>query len=133
MLVLLAACGGEEPKPPEIGSFAEAAERTVSGMREFGAILGGVEDLASAEAAAPRLEALAKKLRAVVAAIDRMPQGEAGPEIAGRVEEAFAALSPATTAYIDCVLEAPEIGEVLAGPYGDVQHQLRTLLEMLGG
>ena len=133
LAVLLAACAKEAPKTTAIATFQQAADQAVLLMGEFGEILDGVEDLAGAQAAAPRLEALAERMRAVVAAVDRMPEGDPGPEIARRVADAFASLSPATTAYTVRVLEDPAIGDMLAEAYGDVQHHAQTLVEMLGG
>jgi hypothetical protein len=134
LVFALAACGNGAPEGPRaITTFEQAAVETIRGIREFREILDGVEDTASAEAARPRLEALAKRLRAVVAAVDRMPEGQPGPEVSARVGEAEAGLSVSTTAYTAHVLENPEIGEVLAEAYGDVQSRVLTLCEMLGG
>jgi hypothetical protein len=133
LLVLVAACGKEAPKAPRIATFEQAADEAVLLMREFGEILDGVEDVAGAEAAVPRLQALTERLKAVVSAVNRMPEVDPGPEVAGKVGDAYGSLSPATTAYTERVLGAPEIGDVLAEAYGDVQNQVKILRDMLGG
>lgn len=132
VLALVAACGTDVPKERGITTYAQAADAAVAGMEEFGEILEGVEDVATAEAAAPRVLALGKKLSALVGAVDRLA-GEPPPEVAARVEQAFSALSARTAAYTAVAIETPEVLDVLAEGYGEVQDQIQMLRGRLGG
>jgi hypothetical protein len=68
LALLCAACGGSD-----IGSYQEAGEAQANVMREMIVILEGVEDNASAEQAAGKIEALGGRLQEIAKRVGELP------------------------------------------------------------
>jgi hypothetical protein len=78
-LALAAGCGGAA------GTHEDAVDESVAGIRELTTILEGVTDKASAEKAAPKLEALAQRLDKVAKNLEKL--GKPGAAEWKRLEE----------------------------------------------
>lgn len=141
-LALLAGCGNGESgggsgssSGSSTGSYDAAADQTVKAMKEFGDILESVTDKASAEAAKPKLEALAKRLGDIVMAVAKL--GPPSDQQAGRTEEKMRAglqsMSSRVTGYIERIITSPVIAPVLEQPFAAVQSKLMQLRGLLGG
>lgn len=74
--LLLAGCGGEpEPAPlDDVAAYEQALDKQRELIGEITAVLEGVTDEASAEAAAPRIEELSGELQRLAVRINAMPQ-----------------------------------------------------------
>lgn len=81
VLALAAGCGNGGG----VGSYDEAADETLKAMREFAAILDGVKDTGSADAAKPRIEALGRRLDELTGQVKKL--GERSEEESKRVFE----------------------------------------------
>lgn len=137
LLALVAACGDGESDGTgiSVGSHDEAADLTVKAMKQFEGILDSVKDKASADAAKPKLEALAKRLDGIEAAVEKL-----GPPAEGqdtkceeKMRAGFESLSPRVLDYLGRILAAPEAGKTLEQPFSLVQQKLMQLRGMLGG
>lgn len=73
IVTMLAACGPEDPVTPPPASHEEALERQSALVGEITTVLQTVEDEASAEQAAPRVEELSRELQKLAVQMNSMP------------------------------------------------------------
>jgi hypothetical protein len=117
-----------------VGSYGQAADQAAKAMKELEGILDGIKDTASAAAAKPPLDALAKRLKAVVAGVERLGEpGADADKAAQTMEQAIESLSPKTMEYLNRVFEDPEIAKALGDSLAAVQKEIGQLRGMLGG
>jgi len=137
LVLLLAGCGdgGSGGGGKAAGSYDEAADEAVNAMQEFGQILDKVTDKASADAAKPKLEALAKRFDGIVQAVGKLgpPSAEQEKRTDAKMTLGLQALSPKTMAYIERVFASPEVGKTLEQPFAAVQKRILELRGVLGG
>lgn len=138
LLVLVAACGNGESGGSSGGgvtikSHEQGADEAVKALKEYGDVLAGVTNKASAEAAKPKVEAIAKRLQGIAAGVEKLGLPREGQTTAGKMEAALQVLSPRTTEYVMRVMENPEIAQALGGAFDLAQAQILKLRGMLGG
>jgi hypothetical protein len=138
-LVLIVGCGnggtsgGSSGGAAAIKTHEQGADEAVKAFKEYGDVLGGVTDKASAESAKPRVEALAKRFEAIAAGVEKLGLPREGQTTAGKMAAALEVLSPKTTEYVMRVIENPEIAQVLGSAFEAAQAQIIKLRGMLGG
>ncbi|MFI5403478.1 MAG: hypothetical protein ACHQ1G_11115 [Planctomycetota bacterium] len=136
VLALVAGCGnGEAGGGGSVGSYDAAADKAIELMNKYGSILDGVKDKATAEAAKPKLEDLAKRLQGLVTDVERLgpPRDGAARGVDEKMQAALESLGPKTTEYVMRVIDTPEMGKVLETAFVAVQGQIIKLRGMLGG
>jgi len=137
ILASVAACGDGESDDgsKSIASHEEAADQTVRAMKQFEGLLDSVKDKASADSAKPKLEALAKRLDGIEAAVEKLgpPAEGQGTKCEEKMRAGFESLSPRVFAYIERIMTAPEAGKTLEQPFSLVQQRFMQLRGMLGG
>jgi hypothetical protein len=136
VLVLAGAvgCGDGGGAGGSVGSYQQAADATVAALKDLGAILDGIKDKASAAAAKPKLDALAKRLDDIAAGVRKL--GDPGAELekaARKMEPAVESLSTKTMEYLDRVMESPEIAQALGDSLAAAQRPIGELRMALGG
>jgi len=133
VLALTAGCGNGG-SGVSVGSYSEACDQTVAAMKEVGDLLDKVTDKASAEAAKPKLEALAKRLEGIVEAVEKLgpPKGGAVRGLDEKMRAGLGPLSAKTQAYVERVIDTPGLGPVLEQPFAAVQANLMKLRGTLG-
>ncbi len=127
VLALAAGCG------ESVGSFADAADRGAAAMNDYASILESVTDKSSAEAAKPKLEAVAKRMSEIVEAMKGLsaPNSDEMNQRSETVRTAMQGVSTQTTAFMDRSRSNPEIAAVIRESWGAVTKELAPLRAML--
>jgi head-tail adaptor len=129
VLALAAGCG------KGVSSFTDAADQGVEAMNDYASILASVKDKSSAEAARPKLEAVAKRMGEIVEAmktLDGPPDDAEAEKSDEKVRTAMQGVSTQVSAYMDRSRSNPEIAAPLRESFGAVSKQLMPLRAMLG-
>ncbi len=126
VVVLAAGCG------KNVSSFADAADQGAAVMNDYASILESVKDKSSAEAAKPKLEAVAKRMGEIVEAMKGLsPNPDEMNKKSEKVRTAMQAVSTQVNAYMDRGRSNPEIAAVIRESWGAVTKQLTPLRAML--
>ncbi|MBI5851970.1 MAG: hypothetical protein HZB39_13230 [Planctomycetes bacterium] len=127
VLALAAGCG------QAVNSFADAADQGVVVMNDYASILASVTDKSSAEAAKPKLEAIAKRMSEIVEAMKGLspPNSDEMNQRSETVRTAMQGVSTQVTACMDRSRSDPEIAGVIRESWGAVTKQLAPLRAML--
>ena len=128
VLALAAGCG------KGVSSFADAADQGVEAMNEYASILASVKDKGSAEAAKPKLEAVAKRMGEIVEGMKSLEGPPTEDEkTSEKVRTAMEGVSTQVSAYFDRSRTNPEIAAPIREAQGAVTKNLMPLRVMLGG
>lgn len=127
--------GGGGPGGGSIGSHEDAADRVAGALREAEGIVEGIQDKASAAAAKPKLEALARRLEEITAAVERLgpPGDEPYRKTDAKMREALSSFGKKTMALFERTLDSREIAQALGDGLASLQGKLPKLRGMLGG
>lgn len=146
VLALVVACdqggkgaggGGTDTRYIEeaITSFGDAANHAAREMHDLSRTVGGVKDKQSAEAAKPKVEAIATRLGAIADSLKDLgePTEEEKTQTADKMKKASLLLARPLNAYTKLAMESEEIGEALNEPLAACQSHLKEIRRVLGG
>jgi len=127
VLALFAGCG------KGISSYGDAADQGVEALNEYAKILASVKDKGSAEAAKPKLEALAKRMEEILEGMKALEGPPTEDEkTTERARTAMEGVSAQVSAYFERARSNPEIAAAIREAQGAVTKQLMPLRAMLG-
>ena len=127
VLLVVAGCGGV------VGTHEEAVDATLKAMKEVAEILGTVKDKASAEAAKPRLEAVAKRMGEIVEAVEELGEPKDVAALEERMRKGLEPVSAAIEGYLERIQGVPGMEAILMEPFRAVTGRVAELRMRLGG